>query len=160
MQQPTTTDKPERDVLAAALRKDAGRIRAAVSPARMRRIDAALSRTQQAPPSTARREPRHEPRHEPWIRPWLAGSLTGLAVAAAILLLVNHPDEPLPPATPAPQSVAEQRVPEYITLLREQLPLRAETADLTAPLEEELENLQSDIEKARASLERDFRLAF
>ncbi|HEX7719988.1 MAG TPA: anti-sigma factor, partial [Woeseiaceae bacterium] len=132
------------------------RIRATVSPALERRIDAALARSQQAAATPAA----HEPRREPWIRPWLAGSLSGLAVAAAIVLLVGRPDERMPAATPVPQSVAEQKVPEYITLLREQLPLRAETADLTAPLEKELENLQSDIEKARDNLERDLRLAF
>jgi hypothetical protein len=156
MQKPTTAGKREGDLLAAALRQDADRIRVAVSPALERRIDAALARAQQAPATPARREP---PR-EPWMRPWLAGSLSGLAVAAAIVLLVGRPDEHMPPATPAPQSAAPQKVPEYITLLREQLPLRAETADLTAPLEKELENLRSDIEKARENLERDLRLAF
>ena len=156
MQQPTTTSKREGDPLAAALRQDADRIMAAVSPALERRIDAALARSQQAPPAPAGREPRREP----WIRPWLAGSLSGLAVAAAIVLLVGRPDEQMPAATPVPQSVTEQKVPEYITLLHEQLPLRAKTADLTAPLEKELENLQSDIEKARENLERDLRLAF
>ncbi len=156
MQQPTTTNKLAGDALAAALRQDADRIRAAVSPELERRIDAAMARSHQAAATPVHREPGREP----WIRPWLAGSLSGLAIAAAIVLLVGQPDEQMPAATPLPQSVAEQNVPEYITLLREQLPLRAETADLTAPLEEELENLRSDIEKARANLERDLRLAF
>lgn len=160
MQQPTTTSKREGDPLAAALRQDADRIMAAVSPALERRIDAALARSQQAPATPAGRKPHRERRHEPWIRHWLAGSLSGLAVAAAIVLLVGRPDEQMPAATPVPQSVTEQKMPEYITLLHEQLPLRAKTADLTAPLEKELENLQSDIEKARENLERDLRLAF
>ena len=160
MQQPNTPGKHEGDPLAAALRQDAARIRATVSPALERRIEAALGRSQQATATPAAREPRRERHREQWIRPWIAGSLSGLAVAAAIVLLVGRPAERMPAATPVPQSVAEQKVPEYITLLREQLPLRAETADLTAPLEKELENLQSDIEKARENLERDLRLAF
>lgn len=152
MQKPTTTSKRDGDPLATALRQDADRIRAALSPGLERRIDAALARSLQVPATPARREP--------WIRPWLAGSLSGVAVAAAIVLLAGRLDERLPTATPAPQSVAGQVVPDYITLLHQQLPLRAETADLTAPLEKELENLQSDIEKARENLERDLRLAF
>lgn len=160
MQKPTTTNKHEGDHLATALRQDADRIRAAVSPALERRIESALARSQPSPATPARREPRREPRREQWIRPWLAGSLSGVAVAAAIVLLAGRPEEQLPTVTPTPQIAAGQVVPDYITLLRQQLPLRTETADLTAPLEKELENLQLDIEKARENLERDLRLAF
>jgi hypothetical protein len=38
-------------------------------------------------------------------------------------------------------------------------PLNARTADLTEPLEEELQHLQSDLEKARVSVVRDLRSA-
>jgi hypothetical protein len=40
------------------------------------------------------------------------------------------------------------------------LPLRVKTADLAAPLEDELQNLRSDLEKARDNVERDLKFTF
>ncbi|HUD96504.1 MAG TPA: hypothetical protein VMO24_03105 [Woeseiaceae bacterium] len=142
----------EKDRLASALQADAARIRGDISPALQRRIDGALARARQMPTAPRRREP--------LMRPWLAGSLSGIAVAAAVVLLVaqrgNQPQVPFV----QPTEVAAESTPEYITRFHERLTLRAETADLTAPLEKELENLQSDVEKARENLERDLRLTF
>lgn len=146
------TSNIEKDRLASSLREDAARVRGDVSPALQRRIDGALARARQMPAAPRRREL--------LMRPWLAGSLSGIAVAAAVVLLVaQRGNEPQVPFV-QPAEVAAESTPEFITHFHEQLTLRAETADLTAPLEKELENLQSDIEKARENLERDLRLTF
>jgi hypothetical protein len=62
-------------------------------------------------------------------------------------------------APPPPAEAVAESVPEYIREF-EQLPLRAKTADLTAPLEEELKNLRSDLERARENVEQDLDFTF
>lgn len=135
----------------AALKSDADRIRADVSPGMDRRIEAAIARERSRPVPPARRDT--------FVRPWLAGSLVGLGVAAAAVLLIGRViDAPPPAATPA-VPIADA-APEYLQAFREQVPLNVETAELTAPLEQELRNLQSDLEKAKENVERDLRLTF
>lgn len=132
----------------AALKADAARIRVEVSPALERRIEAALARE--------RARPQAPPHRETFVRPWLAGSLVGLGVAAAAVLLIGRVDD-----APAPiPAVPVADTSEQLRAFREQVPLKVETAELTAPLEQELRNLQSDLEKARESVERDLRLTF
>lgn len=135
----------------AALKSDAARIRADVSPGLERRIDAAIALERSRPAVPARRET--------FVRPWFAGSLVGVGVAAMALLVIGRITEsPVPVPTPA-VPIADT-VPEQLQAFREQVPLNVETAELTAPLEQELRNLQSDLEKARENVERDLRLAF
>jgi hypothetical protein len=138
------------DSFEAALKADAARIRVVVSPGLERRIEAALARE--------RARPQTPPRRETFVRPWLAGSLVGLGVAAAAVLLIGRVDDaPAPAPTPG---VPVADTSEQLRAFREQVPLNVETAELTAPLEQELRNLQSDLEKARENVERDHRLTF
>lgn len=132
-----------------ALRADAARIRADVSPDADRRLRAALARHPQRLPVPAPRES--------LVRPWLAGSLVGLGVAAMVVLAVGRLEPSAPPHMPAAPVASIDVTPE---LFPGHIPLQAETAVLTAPLERELDNLQSDIEKARDNVERDLRLTF
>jgi len=139
------------DSFEAALKSDAARIRADVTPRLDRRIDAALARE--------RHRPGTPPRRETFVRPWLSGSLVGLGVAAMAVLLIGRigGEAPRPPTPDVP--VADNPG-EQLQAFREHVPLNVETAELTAPLEQELRHLQSDLEKAREDVERDLRLTF
>ena len=50
--------------------------------------------------------------------------------------------------------------PGTVLSIQSGFPLNVETAEWTTPLEEELRNLRSDLEKARENVERDLRLSF
>jgi hypothetical protein len=88
---------------------------------------------------------------------WLAASLTGAAAAMVAIVAVNlkNADDAPPIADTAPYSV-----PEYVDQLERQLPLRATTAGLTEPLEQEMKNLRSDLERARENVEQDLDFTF
>jgi hypothetical protein len=89
---------------------------------------------------------------------WFAASLTGMAAAAVLVVVLMQRGADRVPA-PADDAVATA-VPEYAHELERQLPLQVRTADLAAPLEEELEDLKSDMEKARKSVEEDLDFTF
>jgi hypothetical protein len=135
------------DDIERRLREDAKAIRAEVPPQLTARIASSVRGVRALPP--ARRE-------FGWPL-WLAASLTGAAAAAVAIVSVNwrSMNEPAPPSA---EAVAES-VPDYIRDF-EQLPLHAKTADLTAPLEEELKNLRSDLERARENVEQDLDFTF
>ncbi|HLU07414.1 MAG TPA: hypothetical protein VKZ91_12720 [Woeseiaceae bacterium] len=135
------------DKLERRLRDDALQIRADVSPDLAVRIQESLRSARPMP----------QARREFSLPLWLAASVTGAAAALAVIILVNVGDIGKPPeaADSAPYSV-----PQYVNELRHELPLRATTADLTAPLEEEMKNLRSDLERARERLERDLEFTF
>lgn len=133
----------------ALLRSDASRIPAEIPPALDRRIEAALAHERARPAAPARRET--------FVRPWLAGSLVGLAAAAMVVLVIGRSVEAPPPAPGGPLA---DTASEQLQAFRSQVPLNVETAELTAPLEQELRHLQSDLEKARENVERDLRLTF
>ena len=131
------------------LKKDAANICAEVSPELQRRLDASLRGVEPIPmaPDAGRTTGSL----------WLASSLTGLAAAVSIIVLLNWNRQDAvapPPVTVADTPVATDEY-EY-----RGFPLNARTADLTEPLEEELQNLQADIEKARESVTRDLRTTF
>ena len=140
------------DDLEQRLREDALTIRADVPPELEARIHAALGRTSRTPP---------EARERPWPS-WLAGSLAGAAAVAAVLtvtavFVVN----PVP--APEPMQVEDAvgySVPEYVRELQRELPLDVRTAALTAPLEEELQNLRSDLEHAKEIVRQDLDVTF
>ena len=141
----------------AALRSDAGRIRADVTAGFERRIEAALAHERPRAVAPERRQN--------FAGPWLAGSLAGLGAAAMIVLLVGRSGEdtrvpPAAPAQPLADVSAADRSSELLRSLRAEVPLNVETAELTAPLAQELENLRSDLEKARENVERDLGLRF
>ena len=136
------------DDLERRLKEDADRIRADVPSDLRSRIDASV-----------RAVPTKRPRRTEISLPlWLGGSLTGVAAAVLAIALVNWRDSAEP--APEPADAVAYSVPRYIDELERELPLRAKTADLTEPLEDELENLRSDLEKARENVERDLRFTF
>ena len=127
------------DKLAKQLRTDAERIEVTVSDELDRRINASLRAVEpvvEAPRAT--RPPLF----------WLASTLTGVAAAAAVIAIVNwkSPDEPVS-ATPVNFAAA---VPV--------IDLKAESAMLTGPLQDELDKLQSDLRKAEEKVKRDIGL--
>ena len=131
------------------LKVDAANIRVEVSPELQRRLDASMRTVEPIPmaPDTNRTTGSL----------WLASSLTGLAAAVTVIVLLNwnrQDVEVLPPVTVADTPVATD---EYEF---RGFPLNAQTADLTEPLEEELQNLQADLEKARQSVAKDLRTTF
>ena len=144
------------DELKTRLIEDAGEIDAVVSPELQRRIDASLN---------AARETRSVAGARPEKRNslWMISSLTGLAAAALVMLVIGWNRQP---ETAAQEQVAGQRVQAADQSLPEGwdimggLSLNIESADLTRSLEDELVNLQSDLEKARQSVERDVKFNF
>lgn len=133
------------DELERRLRKDASQIRAEVTPELQVRIRESL------------RSERPVPAREPGLPLWLAASVTGALAAVVAIVSVNVAN-----IGNAPEAVdsAPYSVPQYVGDLHRALPLRATTADLTAPLEEEMKNLRSDLERARENVERDLEFTF
>lgn len=139
------------DDLERRLREDAKAIRPEVPPEMAARIASSVRGVRALPP--ARRE-------FSWPL-WLAASLTGAAAATVAMVAIvslNRGGVEDPAALPA-ETVAEA-MPDYIRDFERQLPLRATTADLTAPLEEELKNLRSDLERAKENVEQDLDFTF
>lgn len=126
------------DKLETRLREDASRIDTPVSPELEARIRASLESVSARP----------DDRRRPGISLWWASSLTGLAAAAAVVVAINLGPAERPPATTG-------------TVLPEPLVapvLRVESAVLTKPLEEELEDLEADLQKARDAVRKDIGL--
>ena len=125
------------DELERRLRADAADLRVEVSETLTKRIDAALAATVRAP------QPARRPQRSFW---WIS-ALTGAAVAMAAILLLNVRSERLP----APEKPPEQA--RIVPATMEQTPnpflLDTRSAVLTEPLEEELERLKADFERAR-----------
>jgi len=142
------------DELEKRLRDDAVRIDAVASRDLQRRIDASLAAEQEVRRVRAERPASHGSM-------WWISSLTGLAAALAVILIMNW-NRPagestedqfadVPSATPAPSD--DWGIAPGIDW-------DVRSANVTSPLEEELLNLQSDLEKARRSVERDVGLSF
>ncbi|MGI9261364.1 MAG: hypothetical protein ACR2QR_04975 [Woeseiaceae bacterium] len=136
------------------LKRDADAIEVEVSPELRARIDASLHGIE--PVRQVRRETTP-------INMWWASSLTGLAAAVLVIVLINW-NQPGAIVTPD-ETTADTRtdaelptVPELPTETAPMLDIR--TADFASPLEVELENLQSDIEKARESVRKDLDFTF
>ena len=133
------------DKLATRLRDDANAIDVHVSAELDERIRASLEGTT---PEAAPRQPQAAAR-QPWF--WWMSSLTGVAAALVVVVIVNlgGPD-PVPPVTPAGSPTA----------LLPPVTWQVETAVLTSPLEQEMEDLQSDLRKAEEALKRDIEAVF
>ena len=136
------------DKLERRLKEDAGFIKADLAPELQERIRASLESTQ-----PAKQTPRTT--KTPGTSLWWASSLTGLAAAALLIVVINWNGGVEPVA-----EVSDPAPPEITWSIQSGFSLHAETVEWTAPLEEELKNLQSDLEKARESVERDLRLSF
>ena len=124
------------DRLAKQLKRDADNIEVRVSDELDHRIAASLrSVTPEAPRERARP-----------VGFWWASSLTGIAAAAAVILIINlQQDEPAAP-------------PQDIVVTVPAIDWQTETAALTGPLQQELEDLQSDLEKAEKKVREDIGL--
>lgn len=129
------------DKLARALRDDAECIEIHVPTDLDERLRASI---ENAPsPATGRK-----PARNPATRIGWASALTGVAVVAGIILVVNIE------RTEAPTSV----IPPLESVTGALPRLNAETAVLTAPLTEELENLEADLRKAEQAVRREIGL--
>ena len=143
------------DEFAEKLKDDAASIEAQVSAQLRARIEASLHATE--------REVIHSARAGRQSSFWWASSLTGVAAAAVVIALLNRnvTDQPLiEQALAPPEAAVLTVVPEYVRQLGTDFSLRAENAVFTEPLEDELEKLKADIEKARKNVRRDLRSAF
>ena len=131
------------DKLTQQLKEDAAHIDVVVSDELDRRLTASLASVKPA------RDTRDGPRF-PGARFWWASSLTGVAAALALIAFLNTGSRPdVPPVTEtSPVSVAVTPIIEWKT----------ESAMVTRPLQEELENLRSDIKKAEAAVKREIGL--
>lgn len=137
------------DELERQLKKDAGLIKAELSPQLRERIRASVDST-----SPADEAPRGT-QLPPGTNLWWVSSLTGVVAAALIIVLVNWKTATAPvEEKPLPST------PQAVLSIHEGFPLNVETADWAHPLKEELRNLQSDLEKARDNVERDLRISF
>jgi len=127
------------DKLAKRLREDAEHIDVEISPELDERIRASLEgiRPDRGPRQAS-------PARSAWF--WLASSLTGVAAALAVVLLVNL-------RAPDPAPVADLAVPAPLELPA--IRWRAEAAVLTSPLEQEIDDLQSDLKKAEELVRED-----
>ena len=129
------------DKLAKQLRTDAERIEVAVSDELDRRIDASLRAVipETETPGRAVAKP-------PLF--WWASTITGVAAAVAVIAIVNW-QAPTESVSATPTNIVAA-VPS--------IDLKAETAMLTGPLQEELDKLQSDLKKAEEKVKRDIGL--
>ncbi len=137
------------DKLANRLREDAARIDATISPELEARISASLNAV-----NPAQETP--QPPARPWSF-WLASSVTGAAIAvAAIAFLATRSPEPAdePAVASSPEPVEAPPDNFEMPALR----LNTETAVLTAPLQEELDALQSDLKKVEQKVRDDMGL--
>ena len=133
------------------LKRDSDAIQAELSPELRSRIDASLQGIE--PLRQARRK------HASPARLWWASSLTGLAAAAIVIALINW-NRPAGEVAPVETLATEPALPPEPALPIGPQLLDIRTADFTSPLEQELNRLQSDIEKARESVRRDLDFTF
>ena len=128
------------DKVAARLRDDARAIDVSVAPELDDRIRASLESASPEPPAAPAAGTRQR-----WF--WWASSLTGIAAAAAVIVIINSQQAEPPEAEPADVIAT---VPS--------IDWQTETASLTGPLQQELENLRSDLEKAEKKVREDIGL--
>jgi len=127
------------DKLAKQLRDDAQKIDCTISEELDGRISASLQGIAPAQSGGPRATTRPV-----WF--WWASSLTGVAAAVALILIVNL-------KAPEPQPVASE--PAVTPLVLPAIEWHTESAVLTSALEEEMENLQSDLKKAEEAVKQD-----
>jgi len=77
---------------------------------------------------------------------WFASSLTGIAAAVLVITVVNI-------RAPEPGTASTEPVSQALVLPTIQW--EARTAVLTTPLEQEIEDLQSDLKKAEEAIKQD-----
>jgi hypothetical protein len=132
------------------LKRDADAIRPDASPELAARIEASIQGIEPIRPVEAR------PTSSNGL--WWASSLTGLAAAIAVVVLVNW-NQPAVDDVPE-ATVVDVTVPPDTVLTAPPIPLEISTADFASPLEEELDHLKSDLEKAREKVKKDLDFTF
>ena len=133
------------DEFAKRLKEDAAKIDAEVSAELQARIEASIHATDRKiirPAVPARRASF-----------WWASSLTGLAAAAIVFALLDRLD--MNEAVDPKEAPVMATVPKYVRQLNSDFSLRVENAYFAEPLEDELQKLKADIEKARNNLRRE-----
>ena len=134
------------DELERKLRADAKRIQVDVSDTLEKRVDAAIAATRAEPPRQTRsRQPL-----------WRVALIGGAAAMLVVVLL----DWPSSDTALTPPAATVRTVPQAAPVQQTEFDLRAQPAVLTEPLEEELERLKSDLEKAREGVAEDLRGSF
>lgn len=134
------------DNLERRLKEDAGLVKADLSPEMHKRIRASLESVLPENSTPQKKQIRS-------LTLWWTSSLGGLAAVALLIVIVNW-NNTVDPVENLPD-------PALSTWLSQgSIPFNAQTADWTTPLEEELKNLQSDLDKARENVERDLRISF
>ena len=126
------------DDLAKKLRADAEQIEVSISPQLEDRIRASLeSSTQDRPQAVSKKQPRSF---------WWASSLTGIAAAVAVIAIINisGPDPDTAVTQPPPPSLSASRID-----------FNLKPAVLTQTLEQELQDIQSDLKKAEQAIRED-----
>ena len=134
------------DKLAKQLKADAAMIDVRVSDELDRRITASLHGVTPERPDLPAKRPRPASF-------WWASSLTGVAAALIVIAIINAQSEP--GDKPVPQVAGTSPVPEIATPT---IDWKTESAMLTRPLQQELEDLQSDLMKAEEKVKRDIGL--
>jgi len=130
------------DKLADRLRQDADKIEVTVSDELDHRIAASLRSVTPQVDSGVAPDSR---------RPalfWWASSLTGVAAAVAVIVIVNT-QQPVETSTPTPANIVAA-VPV--------IDWKTETAMLTGQLQQELDDLESDIKKAEKKVREEIGL--
>ena len=115
------------------LKRDAAAVRADVSPELENRLRASLE-------NVATVKPKPRIRRPAWF--WLASSLTGTAAALTVIAVLNRQEPATPPAAAAVEPLLS--MPD----------LNVRPAML-GPLEDELDKLKSDLEKAERVVRED-----
>jgi hypothetical protein len=135
------------DKLARQLKEDARQIDAPISDEFDRRLRASLEGIRPEADNRSRADQR-----SPLF--WWASSLTGAAAAILLIVMINAP--PDRPSVTSPGITEPPPRPLTIPTIRWQ----AETAVLTSPLEQEMEDLQSDLKKAEEVVRQDIERLF
>lgn len=130
------------DKLANQLRQDAEHIEVTISDELDHRIAASL---RSVTPQADADAPAERARPAGF---WWASSLTGIAAAAAVIVIINSQPSVEPTAATPANIVAAVPV----------IDLKAETAAVTGPLQRELDALQSDIKRAEKKVKEDIGL--
>jgi hypothetical protein len=132
------------DKLAKRLREDAAHIECTVSDELDDRIRASLGNIDPQPPAEPQRARRP-------LAFWWASSLTGVAAAIVLIAVVN---------LQGPAVVTTTTEPVAQPLVIPSIEWQAETAVLVSPLEQEFEDLQSDLKKAEEAVRQDIERLF
>jgi hypothetical protein len=127
------------DKLAIQLREDAEKIDAEISADLDARLSASLHGIKPEPVRRAQRESKS-------FSLWWASSLTGVAAALLIIVVANV-------RAPEPAATTASATPPAVIL--PSVEWNARSAVLTSPLEQEIDNLQSDLKKAEELVKQD-----